>query len=47
VFPVEHGIALADGIPGADLWLVEGLGHEVPDACAAELLPKVLAHLAG
>ncbi len=47
VFPVEHGIALAEGIPGADLWLVEGLGHEVPDACLAELLPKVLAHLAG
>ena len=47
VFPVEHGIVLAEGIPGANLWLVEGLGHEVPDACAAELLPKVLAHLAG
>jgi pimeloyl-ACP methyl ester carboxylesterase len=47
VFPVEHGIALAEGIPGADLWLVEGLGHEVPDACLAELLPKVLTHLAG
>jgi len=47
VFPVEHGIALAEGIPGADLWLVEGLGHEAPDACLAELLPKVLAHLAG
>jgi pimeloyl-ACP methyl ester carboxylesterase len=46
VFPVEHGIALADGIPGADLWLVEGLGHEVPDACLPELLPKVLKHLA-
>ncbi|MBC8363649.1 MAG: alpha/beta fold hydrolase [Actinobacteria bacterium] len=46
VFPVEHGIALAEGIPGAELWLVEGLGHEVPDACLPELLPKVLKHLA-
>jgi len=47
VFPVEHGLALADGIPGADLWLVEGLGHEVPDACLPDLLPRLLEHLGG
>ncbi|MBQ91202.1 MAG: alpha/beta hydrolase [Acidimicrobiaceae bacterium] len=47
VFPVEHGLALADGIPGADLWLVEGLGHEVPDACLPDLVPRLLEHLGG
>lgn len=47
VFPVEHGLALADGIPAADLWLVEGLGHEVPDACLPDLAPRLLDHLAG
>ncbi|GIT45964.1 MAG: hypothetical protein Ct9H300mP12_05490 [Acidimicrobiales bacterium] len=25
VFSVEHAVALADGIPEAELWLVEGL----------------------
>ena len=47
VFPVEHALALADGVPGAYLWLVDGLGHEVPDACLPDLLPRLLDHLAG
>jgi len=46
VFPVDHALALVDGIPDADLWLVEGLGHEMPDAGLVELLPRLLAHLA-
>ncbi len=45
VFPVEHALALSGGIPGADLWLVEGLGHEVPDACLEDLMPRLLSHL--
>lgn len=47
VFPVEHALALADGVPGAHLWLVEGLGHEVPDECLPDLLPRLLDHLGG
>ena len=46
IFPVEHALALADRIPGAQLWLVEGLGHEVPDACIPDLMPMLLQHLA-
>ena len=45
VFPVEHALALADGIPGSELWLVEGLGHEFPDGLVPDLLPHLLAHL--
>ena len=45
VFPVDHALALAEGIPDASLWLVEGLGHEVPDACLKDLLPRLLEHL--
>ena len=46
VFPVEHALALADGIPDAGLWLVEGLGHEVPDGLVPELLDRIREHLA-
>lgn len=42
VFPLPHGEALAEGIPGARLVVVEGLGHELPvplgGAVAAEVL---------
>jgi pimeloyl-ACP methyl ester carboxylesterase len=41
VFPVEHGLALAEGIPGADLWLVEELGHELPDGLVPDLLDRL------
>jgi len=47
VFPVEHAMALADGIPDAGLWLVEGLGHEVPDGLVPELLDRLREHLVG
>jgi len=46
VFPVEHALALADGIPDAGLWLVEGLGHEVPDGLLPALLERIREHLA-
>ena len=45
VFPVEHGRALGVGIDGAVLIEVDGLGHEVPDAFVAELVPVLLRHL--
>lgn len=46
VFAAAHGEALAAGIPGARLVLVDGLGHEVPAAFGADLATLVLAHLA-
>jgi len=45
VFSVEHAVALADGIPEAELWLVEDLGHELPDGLIRDLLPRLTAHL--
>ncbi|MDW3220850.1 MAG: alpha/beta hydrolase [Acidimicrobiales bacterium] len=45
VFPPAHGRALAAGIEGAVLVEVEGLGHDVPDALARDLMPRLLAHL--
>ncbi len=45
VFSVEHAVALADGIPEAELWLVEDLGHELPDGLIRDLLPRLTLHL--
>jgi pimeloyl-ACP methyl ester carboxylesterase len=42
VYPPAHGEALAAGIPGAALVLVEGLGHEVPEGYGEELAALVL-----
>lgn len=43
VYPPAHGEALAAGIPGATLVLVDGLGHEVPEGYGEELAALVLA----
>jgi pimeloyl-ACP methyl ester carboxylesterase len=43
VYPIEHGQALARGIPDAELVTVEGLGHELPPAFAPELAAALLA----
>ena len=45
VFSRDHAEALASGIAGAVLIMVDGLGHEVPPAFGAELAALVLAHL--
>ncbi len=46
VFGVDHAVALADGIPGAELRLIEGLGHELPDAFAPTLIDEIRRLLA-
>jgi pimeloyl-ACP methyl ester carboxylesterase len=46
VFPVEHGHALAAAVPGAELVVWEGVGHEVPPPLVPELTDRLLAHLA-
>lgn len=45
VFGVEHGQALASGIPYAAYVEVDGLGHEWPDQLTAELWPRIRSHL--
>ncbi len=45
-FPLPHGQALADAIPGATLLPVEGMGHEYPPAWTLDtVIPALLDHL--
>ena len=44
VFSVEHALALAEGISGAELWLVDELGHELPDSLLPELVERLRRH---
>jgi pimeloyl-ACP methyl ester carboxylesterase len=39
--PVAGGIDTAAAIPGAELWLVEGMGHDLPRAIHPELVDRI------
>jgi pimeloyl-ACP methyl ester carboxylesterase len=47
MFPLEHGQALADEIPGARLLTLEGAGHGVDRADWATIVRAVLEHVDG
>jgi hypothetical protein len=43
LFPLAHGEALAREIPGAELLVIDGLGHELPPSAWDEVLPALIA----
>ena len=45
VYAVEHAEALARELPDAELRVIDGLGHEIPEAFGAELAVMVAHHL--
>jgi len=45
LLPPEHGRDTAERIPGAELMLVEGMGHDVPEALVSQILDAVVRHL--
>jgi pimeloyl-ACP methyl ester carboxylesterase len=47
MFPLGHALALADGIPGAKLLVLDRTGHELPPAVWDVVIPAILAHTAG
>jgi pimeloyl-ACP methyl ester carboxylesterase len=48
LFPLEHGQALAREIPGAELLVLEGVGHEYPPPRTWDVVvPAILRHTEG
>ncbi len=44
MFPLAHGEAVAKEIPGAQLLVIRGLGHEIPPRIWDELVAAVIRH---
>jgi pimeloyl-ACP methyl ester carboxylesterase len=44
MFPLAHGVAAAERIPGAKLLVLEGMGHDLPRALFGELSRALLSH---
>lgn len=45
LFPVEQGRAIADAVPGAELLIIEGLGHSFPSTVWPLLVDAVSKHI--
>ena len=45
ILPYDHGKALAEGIPNAELMTLEGVGHEIPEELVEEITQKIIIHL--
>jgi pimeloyl-ACP methyl ester carboxylesterase len=42
--PVESGIDTADTVPGAELLIIEGMGHDLPPAVAPRVIEAIARH---
>lgn len=38
------GTATAEAVPGAELWMVPGMGHDIPPALYADMAGRIAAH---
>jgi pimeloyl-ACP methyl ester carboxylesterase len=47
MFPLEHGMALVDAIPGAELLVLEGAGHGVVRADWPRIVEAIILHTDG
>ncbi|MFI6600855.1 alpha/beta fold hydrolase [Nonomuraea sp. NPDC050536] len=44
VLPLPHGKALRDAIPGAELLVLQGAGHDLPEPTWDDLVPALVRH---
>jgi pimeloyl-ACP methyl ester carboxylesterase len=45
LIPVECGKATAEAVPGAELLIIEGLGHSIPREIRPRLMNAIVAHI--
>ena len=43
-FGLEHGIDTADTIPGAELLIIQGMGHSVPPEVWPDIIEAITRH---
>lgn len=44
LIPIDHGLSLAENIPNASSMIMLGVGHEIPEALAPNLVARLKSH---
>ena len=44
ILPLDHGQAIADGIQNAEMMIMEGVGHELPEELNGEVISRLVEH---
>tara|TARA_B100000035_G_scaffold313909_1_gene328729 strand:- start:1461 stop:2411 length:951 start_codon:yes stop_codon:yes gene_type:complete len=45
ILPLDHGIALADGIKGSRRLIMDGVGHEIPEEMLSEIINAIVENI--
>ena len=45
ILPLDHGIAVADGITDSQRMIMEGVGHEIPEELLPEIINEIIANI--
>jgi len=45
ILPLDHGIAVADGITDSKRMIMEGVGHEIPEELLSEIISEIVANV--
>ena len=45
ILPLDHGIAVADGIADSKRMIMEGVGHEIPEELLPEIIDEIVANI--
>ncbi len=45
ILPLDHGIAVADGIKDSKRMIMEGVGHEIPEELLPEIINEIVANI--
>ena len=45
IFGLDHGMFLYEGIPNAEKFIMDGVGHEIPEELVYDITQRILEHL--